>query len=360
MEERRVRICDLAEELGLSTATVSNVIHGKTQKVSDATVQRVTALLEEREYIPNMAGILLAQNDSRIIGVFVNDHEKYEGRTLSDFFIAESLNELSTQIEKTGRFMMVKKAKDAGQILRFASMWNMEGIVVIGFCAQDYQTLRNHMRIPFVVYDGICGQTERIVNLSIDNSGGGEQVGRHFRALGHTRALCLSDNETGIDRDRIEGFFRGFAPGHAELLRIPMQKETAKPMEQGILRFIVGLARWLNLSVVAEGVETREQLERLRGVTAVFAVSDHYAIDLMSFLRGQGIAVPEEISVAGFDDTPVCEMVSPALTTVRQDGAARARIAMEKLQALREGRTVGEEVILPVTLVVRGSTRIRK
>ena len=78
MEERRVRICDLAEELGLSTATVSNVIHGKTQKVSDATVQRVTALLEEREYIPNMAGILLAQNDSRIIGVFVNDHEKYE------------------------------------------------------------------------------------------------------------------------------------------------------------------------------------------------------------------------------------------------------------------------------------------
>lgn len=46
MEERRVRICDLAEELGLSTATVSNVIHGKTQKVSDATVQRVTALLE--------------------------------------------------------------------------------------------------------------------------------------------------------------------------------------------------------------------------------------------------------------------------------------------------------------------------
>ena len=335
MEERRVRICDLAEELGLSTATVSNVIHGKTQKVSDAMVQRVTALLEEREYIPNMAGILLAQNDSRIIGVFVNDHEKYEGRTLSDFFIAESLNELSTQIEKTGRFMMVKKAKDAGQILRFASMWNMEGIVVIGFCAQDYQTLRNHMRIPFVVYDGICGQTERIVNLSIDNSGGGEQVGRHFRALGHTRALCLSDNETGIDRDRIEGFFRGFAPGHAELLRIPMQKD----------------ARWAYYG---------QQLERLRGVTAAFAVSDHYAIDLMSFLRGQGIAVPEEISVAGFDDTPVCEMVSPALTTVRQDGAARARIAMEKLQALREGRTVGEEVILPVTLVVRGSTRIRK
>ena len=57
----RVRICDIAEELGLSTATVSNVIHGKTNKVSAETAERVTELLEERQYIPSMAGILLAK-----------------------------------------------------------------------------------------------------------------------------------------------------------------------------------------------------------------------------------------------------------------------------------------------------------
>lgn len=87
----RVRICDIAEELGLSTATVSNVIHGKTNKVSDETVQRVTALLEKRQYIPSMAGILLARNSSGIIGVFVNDHPKYEGHTLRDGFLASAL-----------------------------------------------------------------------------------------------------------------------------------------------------------------------------------------------------------------------------------------------------------------------------
>lgn len=89
--QERVRICDIAEELGLSTATVSNVIHGKTNKVSDETVQRVTALLEERQYIPSMAGILLARNSSGIIGVFVNDHPKYEGHTLRDGFLASAL-----------------------------------------------------------------------------------------------------------------------------------------------------------------------------------------------------------------------------------------------------------------------------
>ena len=92
----RIRISDIAEELGLSTATVSNVIHGKTHKVSDETVKRVQALLEQRQYIPSMAGILLAQNASKILGVFVNDHEKYEGHTLDDAFIASSLNALST------------------------------------------------------------------------------------------------------------------------------------------------------------------------------------------------------------------------------------------------------------------------
>ena len=56
----RIRIRDIAEELGLSTATVSNVIHGKTNKVSDETVKRVQALLGQRQYIPSMAGILLA------------------------------------------------------------------------------------------------------------------------------------------------------------------------------------------------------------------------------------------------------------------------------------------------------------
>lgn len=99
----RVRICDIAEELDLSTATVSNVIRGKTGKVSAETAERVTALLEEREYIPSMAGILLARNSSRILGVFVNDHPKYEGHTLDDFFIASSLNFLSAEIERTGR-----------------------------------------------------------------------------------------------------------------------------------------------------------------------------------------------------------------------------------------------------------------
>lgn len=331
MEEQRVRICDIAEELGLSTATVSNVIHGKTKKISEETVKRVMALLEEREYFPNMADVLLQQKPSKIIGVFINDHEKYEGHTLEDFFIASSLNFLSEEIERRERFMMVKKTKCVEDVITFSAMWNMEGIVVIGFCSQDYMYLRNRMRIPFVVYDGFCENPERIFNITIDNFDGGYQMGCHFNELGHQQAICISDNEIGIDKERYLGFCKGFAPGTAELLLVPMQKE-------------------------ARYAFYRQKIEQIKKATAVFAVSDYYALDIISFFKEEGISVPEQVSVAGFDDIPMCQMVSPALTTIKQDGALRAKLAVEKLFALREKKESETEIALSVSLVVRNST----
>lgn len=329
MKSERIRICDIAEELGLSTATVSNVIHGRTNKVSDETARRVQELLEKREYIPSMAGILLAQNDSGMIGVVINRHEKYEMRVLEDPFIASSLNHLSLEIEKAGKFLMVKTATQAKEIIQFASMWNMEGLILIGFCQEDYVWLRQHMRIPFVAYDASSEAAERFCNLNIDNFGGGFQVGQHFRNLGHQRVLCISDNDTFIDHERYQGLCAGF--GKADFMEIPMQKTDR------------------------ERVYT-EHLDQIRGYTAIFAVSDYYAVDLIRFLIAQGIRVPQDISVAGFDDAPICTQVFPTLTSVRQDGALRAKTAMEKLLALKSGAETGATITLPVRLIIREST----
>ena len=275
----RVRISDIAEELGLSTATVSNVIHGKTGKVSPETVRRVQEALEKRRYIPSMAGILLAQNDSRIIGVVINDHEKYQGHLLEDPFIAASLNALAAEIDRRGLFMMVKATTKPQDIIRFASMWNLEGMVLIGFCQEDYQLLRDQMHIPFVVYDGYLEDPRGICNLTLDNFDGGFQVGRYFRNLGYQKALCIADNDICMDRERREGFSAGF--GAADFWQIPM---------------------------------------------------------------------------AGFDDTPLCGQMAPALTSVRQDNALRARLALEKLAAMKAGEESGSTLRLPVTLIKRDST----
>ena len=100
MAQNRVRIVDVADSLGLNTATVSKVIHGKTENISEETVKRVQQELESSGYIPNMAGILLARNNSKIIGVVVNDHVKYEGNVLEDGFVMSSPNALSHEVNE--------------------------------------------------------------------------------------------------------------------------------------------------------------------------------------------------------------------------------------------------------------------
>lgn len=328
---QRVRIIDIAEELGVSTATVSNVIHGKTKKISDETVKRVQQLLEERQYIPSMAGILLAQNDSRIIGVVINNHEKYEGHVLEDPFVSSSLNNLSAEIEKAGYFMMIKTTTDLKDIVKFASMWNLEGMIIIGFCEDEYDKLRKFMHVPFVVYDGYFENEGRICNLTIDNYDGGLQVGRYFKEIGHKKALCISDNQICVDLERFQGFQEGFGKENTDFLLIPMQKNERH-------RFY----------------ETH--LNEIREHSAVFAVSDYYAIDFIQFMQERSICIPEDISVAGFDDMPICEQVVPTLTSVHQDAGKRAKSALMLLQSLKQGKQFETEQKLPVTLIKRNST----
>lgn len=328
--ENKVRIIDIAQELGLSTATVSNVLHGKTKKISARTVKRVQEKLEERGYIPNMAATLLGQNDSRIIGVVIKNHEKYEGQLLTDPFIASALNDISDEIERNGFFMMVKKAADIREAVKFASMWNMVGMLILSFCSDEYQSLRDQIRIPFVVYDGYLERADRFCNIRIDDRDGGRQVGAHLRELGHRRVLCVADNLECMDRERYEGLCEGLG-FQADFLKIPMQKTERLAFYQA-------------------------RLPQLRQYSAVFAVSDYYAVELMRFLLASGVRLPEEISMVGFDDSGICRQTVPALTSVRQDGKCRARMALQMLKRMGQEPDFSGDFLTPVQLVVREST----
>ena len=332
MENERIRISDIAEELGLSTATVSNVIHGKTKKVSDETVKRVQELVERKGYIPSMAAILLAQNNSKIVGIVVNDHKKYEGHVLEDGFISASINALSKELDLAGYFMMVKVTDKWDEIVRFASMWNMEGLVIIGFCEQDYKKLRENMHIPFVVYDGYFKESQGICNLTIDNYDGGYQVGKYLKRMGHNKVLCISDNFSCMDSERISGCTAAMDDNSVNCMKIPMQKKER-------MRFY------------------QDKESEILTHTAIFAVSDFYAIELILYLQKRGIRVPDDISIVGFDDSPLCNFCIPSLTTVRQDSGVRAKNAITILQNLKMGAEKRVTVKLSVSLIERSSVK---
>lgn len=323
--ENKVRISDIAEELGVSTATVSNVLHGKTQKISDATVKKVEKKLEERGYIPNMAATLLARNNSRIIGVIVNDHVKYEGHTLEDPFVSASLNHLADEIAKKNYFFIIKKVNNINEIISFSSMWNMDGMIVIGFCEEDFQNLRDHIRIPFVLYDGYMTGQERISNVKIDDVDGGRQVGRYLKKQGHNKVLCISDNYIYMDLDRYNGLCEGLKR-EVDRMVIPMK--------------------------IDERIDFYEKnLKKIMKYTAIFAVSDYYALDLMAFLSRKGIYVPKDISVVGFDGSLSALRSIPKLTTVDQNNPLRAKMAMDLLAKMIKNPGYFEEKVVPVNLL---------
>ena len=332
-DENKVRIIDIAEELGLSTATVSNVLHGKTKKISDKTVRRVERKLEERGYIPNMAATLLARNNSRIIGVAVKNHEKYEGRLLEDPFISAAINALSDEIEKQGYFMLLKKALEIMDIARFASMWNLDGMVVLSFCADEYQNLRDHIRIPFVVYDGFIQSPDRISNVMLDDFDGGRQVGEYLKSMGHSEVLCVADNRICMDLDRYNGLCAGLGK-RADFLEIPLLEKQREAFY-------------------------REHLPHLTAHTAIFAVSDFYAAELMGFLRRNGVDMPGDISLVGFDGSRYCGMTSPTLASVYQDHRLRAGTAMDLLVKMIADPGFSQTLRLPVRLLPGGRVKNR-
>ena len=348
---RRVTIKDIAEEIGVSTATVSNVIHGKTKKISDRTVAKVQEKLQESGYIPNMAAVLLAQNSSKIVCVVLSDHEKYEGRMLEDPFVTQMINTISKELAAYGYFMMIKEERDIEKIAAYASMWNMAGLILMGYCSADYERLRSRMHIPFVVVDSYEKNIKSYIDIGIDNIKGGYLAGSYLAAKGHKKVIYFADNKEDCDLDRYKGLKSALEENSSAFSYDHSDADKKQPKMP------------VFCLVSMDKFKRRQDYEKMLSViqseqiTAVFAASDSYAIEFMRFLLERGIKIPEEISIIGFDDIPLASQIFPALTTISQNIPLRGKMAVEMLHDQIEHKAAGKSILLPVQLQERESVK---
>ena len=210
-------------------------------------------------------------------------------------------------------------------------MWNLDGVVVIGFCEDEYQDLRDRIRVPFVIYDGFLDEQNRFGNLTIDDFDGGRQAGQYLKEMGHRRVLCVADNEICMDYLRYQGLCEGWG-AKADFMKIPMQAAERELFYQ-------------------------ERLATIKTYTAIFAVSDVYALELMRFLQKNGVRIPDELSLIGFDGSREAQNALPKLTTVAQNNALRARTAIHLLMEMINGETDAKTVCIPVRLWVGDSVK---
>lgn len=338
-----VRIKDIAQQLGVSSTTVSNVIHGKSKKVSPELVAKIQEALARENYVPNMAGVLLAQNSSKIIGIVLNNKVKYGDKMLQDPFISEILGGLEESITDKGYFTMLHNTRDIMDVARIVTMWNLDGVILIGFDKEDYDNLRKRINKPFVSVDGYFEtEVDKFVNVGINDFDGGYKMAKYLVSMGHKEFWYVADNHIGCEEARINGI--------------------KKCMEEEGLTFtdadcpIISSDENERMDYIKQ--MAKDILEKKNPYSAVFFASDRYAIEAMNCFQDCGIRIPEDISVVGFDDTAYASIVRPYLTTVRQDILLKSVVITNTLMNVINKYEIPSNTLkLPVEVIERNSVK---
>ena len=333
-----IRIKDIADRAGVSPTTVSNVIHGKTGRVSKATVEKINRILKEMEYVPSISARMLANNSSGLIGVALGFMKKGNASSFEDPFVSAMLGNLEYQIREHGYYMMLVARHEQDDIMQQALGWNFDGMIAMALKEKEIAELSERLGKPLVTIDQYLPPELGVRSITMDDRGGAYQMSQYLIGKGHKKFLFLSDCDLGGDHYRWLG------------VRQAMEEAGIEDFES---RHIV--IPW-NPEQREKAYE--EMLPFFKKQTALFFSSDYYALEASNFLQNRGIKVPEEISIAGFDDVTYATLARPKLTTVHQMVDGKARRAVEVLMHLIQDEPVQKDIPpLPTTLVERESVR---
>ena len=118
-------IKEISRKAGVSATTVANVIHGRTNKVSAATLHKVQAIIDSEKYAPNMGAMMLLHNNSRIIGVIMFTEPRHNETVLEDPFSSAILGAMERDIRVAGYYMMLYVSSDEDEVVRLSKSWKM-------------------------------------------------------------------------------------------------------------------------------------------------------------------------------------------------------------------------------------------
>lgn len=328
-----VTIKDVAREAGVSVATVSRACNGSAA-VTEDTRRHVLDIAARLGYTPHGAARSLITNRTSTIGVLLPD--------LYGEFFSEVIRGVDQAAQRGGYHLLVSSSHDESReiVAAFRAMrGRVDGLLVMSPDLDARAAVHEFTdRFPVVLLN--CpAEADRYDSIVIDNLDGARAIVRHLIELGHRRIAMITGRERNYDSvERRRGF--------REVVR-----EAGIAGEDALE--ITG-----DFSEASGFRAAAALLEAPRRPTAIFAANDSMAIGALSALRAGSLRVPEDISVAGFDDIPMAQYMNPPLTTVHVDISALGALATERL--LSHMREVPEHVhrqeVVSCTLVVRGSS----
>jgi DNA-binding LacI/PurR family transcriptional regulator len=341
---RRVRLLDVAERAGVSVGSASQAF-GRPELVSEELRKRVLAAAEALGYPgPDPAARRLRTGRAGAVGLIFAERLGYQ---FTDPAAPAFLRGIAAGMQEapTG-LLLIPDSRNRNEAARTVREAAVDGFIV-------YSTPQNDPRVeaalarlvPVVTVDQPRGAATPFVG--IDDRAAARSAAEHLRELGHERVAVLS-------------FVTALGPGGS--LELDLSAERLEGYKEGLAEaWDAGLVRTVRPNAPEPARDaTAELLRAPDPPTAILAMSDILAIGALEAAAEEGVTVPEELSVVGFDDSPVALHATPPLTTVAQPHEEKGRLAarwlmeeVERVQRPEEGR---RRAILPTELVVREST----
>lgn len=332
----RVSIKDIAREAQVSHSTVSRAL-SDSPLVSANTKARIQQLAREMGYSPDAQARSLVMGRTQTVGVVVT--------TITDPFIAEVVQSIETTAYDYGySVILTSSGSDSKREIAAVEMLQskrVDGVIVTSSrVGALYQGLLEQLGVPIVLINSHRRQTSpSTFSVNVDNRHGAHIATKHLIRLNHRRIAYVGGRtHHSDDQERQAGYLDALAQA--------------------------GVAFDPQLMVAGNGRASggERALPRLRTVadppTAVLCYNDMTAVGLMRAAREIGLAVPDELSVVGFDNIPFASYIKPSLTTVAQPKVEMGRMAMRMVLSL-----IGDERVDHIdkaNVVVKGRLIVRQ
>jgi DNA-binding LacI/PurR family transcriptional regulator len=330
---------DIAYKAGVSQATVSRALRG-SPLVSSETRRRVQSIAKELNYKVDKNASALRRQRAQTIALLLFEDPTSDDSLINPFFVS-MLSSITRASARRGYDLLVS-------FQQFSDDWHADyqdshkadGIIMLGY--GDYtQALPKLERLvgqgTHCVRWGAIVEGQPDTSIGCDNLQGGQAITEHLLSQGRRRIAFIGDISPACPEfaDRYRGHVRALQ-AHGLQAKAQWRVEARDSTE------LVGADA------------ARELLVRDANVDAIFAASDLLAIGAMRALIDQGVRVPIDIAVVGFDDIPMAAFSSPPLTTVAQDAKLAGEMLVDTLLRQINGQPTQSQMI-PTRIVVRRS-----
>lgn len=333
MKKSTITIKDVAKQAGVSISTVSRVIND-SKPVTDEIKQKVLDVIKETGYVPNPLARSLVTKKSQLIGVIVPE--------VSDSFVNEILNGVE-EVAKMYNYdiLLANTYSNKEQELKSINLLRakqVEGIVMICWkVEEDHINYIQNCNIP-ATYISKTAREYDIHTVSTSNKEATYDMTKYLINQGHSKIafVMTSKDDTVLEMERLSGY--------------------EEALSQNNIKLDKSLIKYGDTTYEAGYESMKELLDEGVIPQAAFVTGDEAAIGAINAICDAGYRVPEDISVAGFNDVKIAKMYRPKLTTVNQPLYDMGAVAMRMvIKMINKEILEDKKIELPYRIVERES-----